>query len=150
MELFGIYKAVVAQQLGYDLQALSSVKPQKIIRVWDRGTFKDFDDYSKARNYRVSTNGQAEEITVNQAEYDGAKSKLREVERVATDRFNADLRMEYSGVPDAVYAVMLSNAYDRGHSYGLDEVASYMIDEYESMEAYMQAFVEAGMMPQPQ
>lgn len=44
------------------------------------------------------------------------------------DKWHAWLRKEYGHLNDGVYGIVYTMAYERGHSAGYDEVASYMSD----------------------
>lgn len=37
-----------------------------------------------------------------------------------------DLRAQYSDISDDLYEIIYNAAYDRGHSYGLEEVACFL------------------------
>lgn len=49
-----------------------------------------------------------------------------EKESKAQDLFYKSLREEYSTLSDSLFQICYSEAYDRGHSAGYDEVANYM------------------------
>ena len=53
----------------------------------------------------------------------------------------AEMRKEF-GVPDNIFDICYSEAYDRGHSYGYDEVYSYMIDSVAFAEKVVTAAIE--------
>lgn len=62
-----------------------------------------------------------------QAKYEQA---LKEVK----DAFFTELRQQFGDVVDSVYNKCLSRAWDKGHSYGYDEVANYLEDEIEYLQ----------------
>jgi hypothetical protein len=67
-----------------------------------------------------------EKVWVNEEEYNQALAKRNELESKALTAWNADLRKEHSEVSDRVFNLCYTEAYDRGHSAGLDEVANCM------------------------
>lgn len=60
-----------------------------------------------------------EAYTQLKAEYDQAYASV-------VTSFLRKLRAEYCDIPDKAYHILINEAYDRGHSAGYDEVASYM------------------------
>ena len=69
-----------------------------------------------------------ERVLQNEDEFNAWNKLYKETSDKAADLWYADLREEYSGLNDAVFNLCYDQAWDRGHSAGRDEVASYMQD----------------------
>jgi len=64
-------------------------------------------------------------------EYEQANAEYERIYAAIVTSFLRELRAEYSDIPDMAYAILINEAYDRGHSAGYDEVAGYMSDQAE-------------------
>lgn len=74
--------------------------------------------------------------------YQSAEAAYRVKQAFIQNIWDEKLRTEYEHLPNAVYEILYSRAYEDGHSAGWDEVRNYMIgyDElYKSLKAAEQA-----------
>jgi hypothetical protein len=69
---------------------------------------------------------ETEQLRARVAELEGMVPKWRKIDEDTP--LDVDLREQYADLPVAVFNLCYSQAYDRGHSSGYDEVANYMID----------------------
>jgi len=67
-----------------------------------------------------------DKVQTNKAECDEHYNRTITLSRKVNEIFDKELREEYSDLSDKVYALCYSEAWDRGHAWGLDEVASIM------------------------
>jgi len=69
-------------------------------------------------------------VTTNMAECDAWWNSQRELESKACDLWYQELKEEYlsPSFSQELFDLCYSQAYDRGHHAGYDEVASYMAD----------------------
>lgn len=68
------------------------------------------------------------ECKKDRKEYDEYWKKRKDLEYSAHQAWFIDLREEYNDLTRAVFDVLYNKAYDNGHAYGYDEVASKMSD----------------------
>lgn len=80
-----------------------------------------------------------EKVLQNEEEISAWKQLHKEASNKAFGLWYADLREEHSGLNDAVFNLCYEQAWDRGHSAGHDEVASYMQDAVSFAEKIIQA-----------
>lgn len=83
------------------------------------GTSKDRDDF-KGKTGAV-------EKAIDDDAYKAADKLHRDQQARISAIWDAELRAEYSHLNDATFSAIYSQAYDDGHSAGMDEVANYMI-----------------------
>ena len=103
---------------------------------------KEYFGYEGGKVFPCKTRAEAEKYKIrdsrNTPESEGAHKTywaMRcELERSAADLFQKTLRVEYSNLSDKLYELCYSEAYERGHSAGLDEVASHMCDIVDFVE----------------
>ena len=69
-----------------------------------------------------------EQVLQNGEEINAWNQLYKETSAKAFELWYADLREEYSNLVDEVFNLCYDQAWDRGHSAGYDEVASYMQD----------------------
>lgn len=80
-----------------------------------------------------------ERVLQNEEEINAWNHLYKETTNKAFELWYADLREEYSSLNDAVFNLCYDQAWDRGHSAGYDEVASYMQDAVSFAEKIIQA-----------
>lgn len=109
--------------VGYDKKWNPPVATPKWVGYKDGKVFDcvDGEDARKRfRNYEMVTSDAdkkaLEDYKKNQKKLEGAASTL----------FHDKLRAEYDYLSDAIFNLCYSEAYDKGHAYGYDEVASCM------------------------
>lgn len=68
----------------------------------------------------------SERVQINKAEVHEYWANRAELERKASDIFHKALRNKYCYVSDVVYNRCYSEAYERSHSSGYDEVANHL------------------------
>ena len=93
------------------------------------GVVKCFDNRNDALHYSSSFEKVLnEEASLN---YTNWWATRRESEQAAKDIWFAALREEYSELIDMTFKHCYDKAYEDGHSYGWNEIASYMWDYVE-------------------
>jgi hypothetical protein len=118
----------ICKSIGYDFAGGVDDAP-KLKTYWvgyKNGEVSKFE--SKKDALKFSKN--VEQITDQESlkEYDAYWEARKQKEREAASIWESELRKEYVELSDAVYKRCYSEAYDRGHSYGYDSVASHMDD----------------------
>lgn len=88
------------------------------------GTFDTKDDAIKA-------GATVTEKSLDEDAFKAAKKKYRDNQNAISAAFDAELRDGYPPMSDEMFSAIYSMAYDRGHSYGYDEVAMYFDDYYD-------------------
>lgn len=83
-----------------------------------------------------------EAIITNKEDINTYWKRQAELENKATEVFYNALQEEYSYLPDRVYSLCYSKAYEDGHSCGYDEVAGYLQDYVEFAESIIKASKE--------
>ena len=83
-----------------------------------------------------------EKVLQNEEEINAWNQLYKEASNKAFELWYADLREEYSYLNDAVFSLCYEQAWDRGHSSGHDEVASYMQDDVRFAEEVIRARLE--------
>ena len=81
------------------------------------------EDAEKCGNTKV-----IEKACVNKADIDAWDEVQEQAVCRAEINWYEDMREEYSFLNSTVFNLCFSEAHDRGHSSGYDEVANYMID----------------------
>ena len=69
-----------------------------------------------------------EKVWVNEKEYKEASKEVNDEYNNAIENWYKDLKNEWSELPDKVFDLCYSFAYDKYHSSGFDEVANGMYD----------------------
>lgn len=104
-------------------------RPQHITWDWKyyaykNGEVKIFDSEKEAKTFSYHI----ERFCANQEEINKRRDEINDYdEKVYTVWWNS-VRNEYSHLSDKIFDVLLSKAYELGHSEGYDSVAYYMID----------------------
>lgn len=80
-----------------------------------------------------------EKVLQNEEEINAWKQLYKEASNKASDLWYADLREQYSYLNATVFNLCYDQAWDRGHSAGHDEVASYMQDAVSFAEKIIKA-----------
>lgn len=122
------------KMVGYDLKAES---PDVIegYYAYKNGVASEH----ATRNEAKSVSQNIERFVKNKDEIAAFRKKMREFEEKATELFNRALRDEYSHLSDEIFGIAYHEAYNRGHSAGLDEIANCMGDVVELVEKVMKA-----------
>ena len=105
--------------------------------AYKNGESKQFPSRKDALTFSENV----ERSEVNPEEY---KEKLKlyyEDQQKVVNYWIAEMRKEF-GVPDNIFDICYSEAYDRGHAYGYDEVYHYMIDAVAFAEKVVAATIE--------
>lgn len=102
--------------------------------AYHNGECKQFSSRKEALTF--SENVERSEIN---AEYYKEKLKLYyEDQQRVVDYWFSEMRKEF-GIPDNIFDICYSEAYDRGHSSGYDEVYQHMLDIVEFAEKIIAA-----------
>lgn len=88
------------------------------------GECKKFQTLQDAKQYSSNT----ERVVVNQKEQYEFWENRRHLERQAFENWYSDLCQEYGDLSTDMFELCYSEAYDRGHAYGYDEVAARLSD----------------------
>jgi hypothetical protein len=103
--------------------------------------------YKEGKAFLCDTKQEAEAISkniertiVNEEESKRWNEQNRKVWQEAKNIFLGALREEFRDIPEGAYNIMYNRAYESGHSSGLDEVANYMYDEYQTYIMYKEYF----------
>ena len=109
------------------LRTFEEVEPPVVEYVWYA--------YKSGAVQAVGSRREAEAISLNfekvaskesQAAFDAYWSRLRELECEAVEAWRDALRHAYANIPDRVYDRLMSEAWERGHSAGYDEIANHL------------------------
>ena len=98
------------------------VDPAPTYNAYKNGQCTNFADREQANKFSKLI----ETVFVKNPDREKWFEEARIQEGRAIEIFHNDLREEYSDVPDEIYDLCYSKAYDRGHHAGFDEVASYL------------------------
>jgi hypothetical protein len=112
------------EQVGYDRSAKCPIAETILWYAYKGGEAKEF--YNRIDATKFSKN--VESKVVNKAEIDAWWKDKNALQVKAIDTWMLALKAEYidSHFSEELFNLCYSEAYDRGHSYGYDEVASYM------------------------
>ena len=117
MKRFEEYKKEVQEKYG------NIEEPEKI-KLWfyyEKGkAYGPFETPPDKKNREM--------VVINNDEIHGYKKTIKKIEADSFDNWFNDLKKEYNDLNDITFDLCYSMAYDRGHSYGYDEIANYMID----------------------
>lgn len=113
-------------QAGYDRSVQCPIKPNIVYFAYKCGVATEFK--TKAEAQAISKN--VETVTTNMAECDAWWNERKALEAKACNIWYAALKNEWveDGESSELFEACYSEAYDRGHSSGYDEVASYFND----------------------
>ena len=81
-----------------------------------------------SRQEAIDAGAATVEKCLDESAFRAAEQLYRDNEAAKSHVWHSELRCEYSQLNDATFNAIYSYAYDRGHSYGMDEVASHMIE----------------------
>lgn len=111
------------------LRTHEAIKPPDIEYVWYA--------YKSGVAHMAGSRREAEALSMNfekvateesQAAFDSYWSELRALECDAAEAWRDALRHAYANIPDRVYDRLMSEAWDRRHSAGYDEIAIVLED----------------------
>ena len=106
--------------------------PEMVQLQYEFYAYKDGKAHGPFNNiieaHKVSAN--TERVQKNKKEYEDYQEQYRQIEGRVVDEWFIELREYYKDLNDKTFNVCYNMAYDRGHSAGYDEVASYMNDYY--------------------
>lgn len=111
-------------------QELNIVIPESIPKkeyqfyAYKNGTCTTFDNEKDAKNFSLLY----EKNVTNKDEIDKYWETLKTLDRKAIEIWHSALREEWSELSTELFDVCYSQAYERGHSSGYDEVANLMYD----------------------
>ena len=111
-------------QVGYN--PYHSKAPERVYAYFAYKDGQSFECSSKQEAQKISH--LIEQVLVNKDEIDQHRQNQNILLSEAIKLWRENLRAEYSDIPDYVYNLCYDEAYDRGHAYGYDEVASYLDD----------------------
>lgn len=100
------------------------VEKQYVFFGYKNGKAKQFSTSKEA--YEFSKNN--EKVCINQEEVDAYWKAMRNADAAVESLWLKDLRDEFDWLSEKHFELCYNKAYDRGHSYGMDEVANYMCD----------------------
>jgi hypothetical protein len=106
-------------------------KPEKVYRyyVYSKG-FLEIDTFDKevANLGNLTINGVIECILYNEDEIQNYNATYSELVDDLFNRWYAELRKEYSYLPNKVFDLVYHKSCEAGQSYGYDEISNCMID----------------------
>lgn len=105
--------------------------------AYHNGECKQFSSRKEALTFSENV----EKSEVNQEEYKEKLKLYHEDQQKVVDYWLSEMRKEF-GVPDNIFDICYSEAYDRGHAYGYDEIYGYMIDTVAFAEKVVAAAIE--------
>lgn len=114
----------ICASIGYDRRA----KAPELTYCWI--------GYDQGNVIKCKSQFEASKYTLNERVVDPESKEahdkffmnIREKEAIASDMFHNELRQEYQNLSDNIFNFCFSEAYNRGHSAGYDEIANMMID----------------------
>lgn len=80
-----------------------------------------------SRTDALTFSNNVERSEVNKEEYEQKKKLYYEDQEKVVNFWISEMKKEFD-VSDKIFDICYAEAYDRGHSYGYDEVYNYMID----------------------
>jgi hypothetical protein len=117
MKRFDEYRKEVQEKYG------NMEKPEKIKQwfYYEKGkAYGPFETQPDKKNKEM--------VVVNNDEIKNYWETIKKMENESYENWFNDLKEEYNYLNFKTFNLCYSMAYDRGHSYGYDEVANYMID----------------------
>ena len=111
------------------LRTHEAIKPPVIEYVWY--AYKSGVAHvagSRREAAALSMNFEKVATKESQAAFDTYWSELRALECEAVEAWGDALRRTYANIPARVYNRLMSEAWDRGHSAGYDEIANALED----------------------
>lgn len=117
----------------------SKPKSKYVWHAYKNGSLVYTSEVSRADAELNGNTKTIEKVLQNEEEINAWITLYKEASNNAFDLWYADLREEYSGLNSEVFDLCYDQAWDRGHSAGHDEVASYMQDIVRFAEKIIQA-----------
>ena len=102
---------------------------------YKNGECKSFETRDEAKEFGIAV----ERVQTNKEECDLYWAKRDALAMQALDIWYNTLREEYKHLSDNIFNLCYDQAYDRGHAYGYDEVASYMTGIVDFAERIIEA-----------
>ncbi len=117
------------EQVGYDSYVLCPIEAITVWYAYKDGMATEFSDRDEA--FKLSK--LVERKVVNKSEIDAWWDSRRKLEQAACEIWEEELKAEYIGdnCSEELFDACYNEAYERGHAYGHDEIASYMSDIFE-------------------
>lgn len=109
------------------LRTHEAIEPPTVEYVWyayKNGVAREAGSRREAE--AISTNIEKVVTEESQAAFDSYWSELRALECDAVEAWRDALRHAYANIPDRVYDRLMSEAWERGHSAGYDEIANHL------------------------
>lgn len=112
------------EQVGYDRKEQCPIEQTYTWFAYKDGKAKEFTNRVDALAFSKNV----EKVVTNKAEYDAWWEAKNALQVKATDIWMLSLKAEYidAHFSEELFNLCYSEAYDRGHSAGYDEVASIM------------------------
>lgn len=119
-----------------------SSKPESkyVWHAYKKGRLVYTSETSRADAELMGDTKLVEKVLLNKEEISAWEQLYKVASNKAFDLWSADLRKEYSHLNDAVFNLCHDQAWERGHSAGHDEVASYMQDAVSFAEKIIRAY----------
>ena len=102
--------------------------------AYHNGECKQFSSRKDALTFSENV----ERSEVNKEIYEEKLKLYYENEQKVIDYWISEMRKEF-GIPSKIFDICYAEAYDRGHSYGYDEVYQHMLDIVEFAEKIIAA-----------
>lgn len=122
------------ERVGYDADA-KAPEAKYAYYGYKEGEARQFNSMQDAQLWSKYT----ERVQLNKAEVHMFWKERQDKEVEATIMWNSALRDCFSHLSPEVYGICYDEAYERGHAYGYDEVASCMNDVVEFAERILEA-----------
>ena len=113
------------EQVGYDKTVSCPIEPVYTWFAYSGGVSKEFKSAEEAKKY----SRMFEKVVKNKAEIEAWWDGRKALETQARDVWYAALREEFIDgefISEALFDICFSEAYDRGHHAGCDEIYCYM------------------------
>lgn len=116
------------QQAKQELNWVDSPEPYRIYKWVAYKNGAVVGESKVSHNDAISKYGTnlVERIWVNEAEWSDFRKKANALEQRAVDIWYDALRREYGWMKQTLFNICYDEAYDRGHAWGYDEVATHM------------------------
>lgn len=110
-----------------------SPSPNTVFFAYKKGEYQKFTSKTEAKKY----SSLIEEVPLNQDEIDDFWKEQQQRENEAARIFKNALQSEYyNNLTDKQFRYIWSQAWDRSHSYGFDEVAHEFVRLYEFLTGF--------------
>lgn len=107
--------------------------------AYNNGECKQFASRLEALTFSENV----ERSEINKEDYQEKTKLYQEDQNKVYQFWISEMKKEF-GIPDRIFDICYAEAYDKGHSYGYDEVYHYMIDTVAFAENIMFAMSENG------